>query len=833
MSNTVLSRVTGSLADARPLDVGLRAARPRRRRWLRAVAAMAATVALGACGSFADMLTPGERGHAQPAMLSFRANIAMQQTASADVVTLDVSASYLRQDSSLVPIASQVLRLTSAELQPVPIPVDIGDCLTDPARDGARGSCAVLLNLALVVNGEVVDRQVIGPLRLTPGEPADVSTPVTLFQLAAVGLLDNAGTSLSDADTLQLAPGATQQLSARVTDASDAVVTDRTVSWSSDASEVVSVSATGQLTAVAEGVARITTSLGTLNASTMVRVVRPAVSLEVVARAGSGNGRVQSTPAGIDCVVSAAGTAGACAFSFPASTEVTLQSTANDGNLFSAWGDACATSDAAASCTVQLEDAQVVSAQFTALRQLVIVAGNGSDGSGRIVGPNGLDCIISGGAVSGSCAVTLPEGTDAALTASASGELDQFAGWGSACSGTGATTDGATCTVPLNGDNATVSAGFHGARALAVTIDGAGDAGGAVQIAGALSCVRGGGVLDGTCETSFAHNTVVTLTALPDAQSEFVEWSGACTGRDARCDVTMSQARAVTATMRERLLTLNVAVAGAGAGSVSLNGVEMCTAALGAPDAACQRTMRIGDTITLSATAAEFSSFDGFSSNPADRCIGTDSCTFVADAPVSVRAEFSQVPASITMITSPLGSTGSGLVVSNTTDGIQCDYSMGVLDGRCSTPADLFAPVQLTATPGTSSVLLAWGGACANAKTTTCTVAPEGDEMVSAQFSAAINVDIEIPQTNGAGVVRFNVPYVPSQPSCSASAGGDRTCGYALPVGTTGIFSAEAAPGSTFVGFSGPCLEGTGPVPTCTYRGFGFVRVIEAVFTTP
>lgn len=797
----------------------------------RLAAGVAAALALSACGTLSDMLTPGVRGDAAPAMLSFRANVALPQGIAGDVVTLDVNAAYLRRDSSLVPIASQVLRLTSAVLQPVPIPVDIGDCLADPARDGAAGSCAVLLNLALVVNGTVVDRQVIGPLRLTPGQPANVSTPVTLFQLAAVRLEDNAGNSRGDTDTLPMAPGATAQLAARVTDASNLVVTDRAVTWISSATGVVTVSATGELTAVAEGVARITTTLGALSASTMVRVERPAVRLAIVPQPGSGQGRVQSVPAGIDCVVLENGVSGNCAFNFPANSEVTLRSTADSGNLFSAWGNACAAANEREPCVVQLVNAQQVSARFTALRQLSVIASERGDGRGRVVGPNGLDCEITAGAVSGSCTVTVPEGTNVTLTGTAAGVLDRFAAWGSSCANTATTGEGATCTVPVRGANAMVSAGFFGARTLSVVINGSGN--GVVQVNGSERCTRDdNGVLDGGCEARFAHETVVSLTAVPNARSTFVAWTGACTGSAATCTVTMQEARTVTATMQERLLTLTVVVGGDGAGALFLNGESLCAAARDAPDQLCERVMRVGDTITLTGTAGEFSLFDGFSSAPASLCRGTGACTFVAETSVVVRGEFSTVPASITMRTSPQGSSGSGLVESNSVNGILCEYSVGVLNGRCSTSAALFAPVELTATPGISSVLLAWGGACAGATTTTCVVRPEGAETVSARFTSAINVSIEIPRSNGTGVVSFSVPDVPSPPVCPTRADGARSCRYALPVGASGVFRAEPGPGSTFLGFSGPCLEGTGPVPVCTFRGFGFVRRIDAVFST-
>ncbi|MGH2984129.1 MAG: PKD domain-containing protein [Solirubrobacterales bacterium] len=50
-----------------------------------------------------------------------------------------------------------------------------------------------------------------------------------------------------------------------------------------------------------------------------------------------------------------------------------------------------------------------------------------------------------------------------------------------------------------------------------------------------------------SCQASFDAGTLVTLTASPDASSTFSGWSGACSGTGT-CQVTMDQARSVTAT---------------------------------------------------------------------------------------------------------------------------------------------------------------------------------------------------------------------------------------------------------------------------------------------
>jgi List-Bact-rpt repeat protein/fibronectin type III domain protein len=51
-----------------------------------------------------------------------------------------------------------------------------------------------------------------------------------------------------------------------------------------------------------------------------------------------------------------------------------------------------------------------------------------------------------------------------------------------------------------------------------------------------------------TCQTGYAANNVVTLTATQTAGSSFASWSGGCTGTLTTCQVTMSSAKTVTAT---------------------------------------------------------------------------------------------------------------------------------------------------------------------------------------------------------------------------------------------------------------------------------------------
>jgi hypothetical protein len=797
---------------------------PQRMRRCARLGLVATAGLLGACTSLADMLTPGQRNaDLAPAMLSFQANIALASNHEAEVVSLDVATTYLRRDGSEVPVSTQSRRLSSAELQPVPIPVDVATCLADPERDGNSGSCAVMLNLTLLVNGVVVDRQIVGPIRLTPGLPATLPSAVTLFEIADVALLDADGTVLAPEATLALTPGSTRALSARVRDSRGSPVTDRPVSWRSDAPQVASISSTGVVTAVSAGSARFTASLGALSASVSATIARPPVALTVAGALGSGRGTVRSTPVGIDCRVNEAETSGSCSAEFPASARVTLRSVPDDRNRFAIWGDACSTAGDNAECAITLEEARRATAQFHAVRTLTIDATAGADGAGRIVG-NGLDCRLADASTSGTCEIDVLDGTEVVLSATSVGvaSRQRFAGWSGAC----ASSSAAECTITVRGGDTRIGAGFLDVRALSVQLAGAG--GGAVLGLPEAACARVDGTTEGACATSVEHGSEITLSVAPDARSEFGGWSGACDGTEPTCTVTLTTAQSVTATFSRRRVALTMLVAGPGAGVVQLDGEPFCTVALSAADATCTRLLDAGTRVDVRGVpTGALSRFDGFSG----ACEGTGTCTLEVNAPRSVRAEFALVPVSVSVVSSGT-STGSGRVLAD--GGIDCTITLGTLaPGGCAMTVNPFAPVSFTAQAAPASALVAWGDVCANATSTTCTITPTGPAAVSARFTAAIDVQMIMALSTGAGSVTFSVPGVPSQPMCTSTAGVVNSCRFSLPIGATGVFRGVPAPGYQFIGFRGPCLEGTGPVPVCTYRGFGFVREIEAYFQRP
>jgi hypothetical protein len=151
------------------------------------------------------------------------------------------------------------------------------------------------------------------------------------------------------------------------------------------------------------------------------------------------------------------------------------------------------------------------------------------------------------------------------------------------------------------------------------------------------------------CSESYPEGTVVTLSASASAGSTFAGWSGACTGTGA-CQVTMDQARGVTATFNPTQYTLTVTKAGTGSGTVT------STNPAGGIDCGsdCSESYPEGTVVTLSASASAGSTFAGWSG----ACTGTGSCQVTMSETRAVTATFNLVPTGpyITEITpSPFG----------------------------------------------------------------------------------------------------------------------------------------------------------------------------------
>lgn len=136
------------------------------------------------------------------------------------------------------------------------------------------------------------------------------------------------------------------------------------------------------------------------------------------------------------------------------------------------------------------------------------------------------------------------------------------------------------------------------------------------------------------CSKTYAKNTSVTLSAMPDLGSSFSGWSG-----DLDCSngqVLMDSDKTCTATFTTILFTLNVSVTGSGA--VKDFPVQYIDCRDGSGD--CSENYGFGRVVTLQATVDPGYIFTGWGDDCAFRGNNT-TCTFTMDGGKTVTATFS------------------------------------------------------------------------------------------------------------------------------------------------------------------------------------------------
>jgi PKD domain/Divergent InlB B-repeat domain len=295
-------------------------------------------------------------------------------------------------------------------------------------------------------------------------------------------------------------------------------------------------------------------------------------------------------------------------------------------------------------------------------------------GSGTVTSsPAGISC-------GSACHEIVDAGTPVTLTATAD-MSSVFTGWSGDCSGTGA------CAVTMD-QARSVTATFERQR-FTLSVATAGTGSGLVYMSpGATGCR--------SCQQSFDIGTTVTLTAYPDPSSVFTGWSGDCSGSGS-CQVTMDQARSVTATFSLSTFNLAVAKAGTGSGTVTSSPPGISCGV------SCQASFAAGTAVTLTATADAGSLFSGWSGD----CSGTGSCQVTIDRARSVTATFApNAPprASFTVTCAGLTCTfdGSG---SADPEGSSVTYAWNFGDGASVSGGD-WKPSRTYGRPGSYTVTL-------------------------------------------------------------------------------------------------------------------------------
>jgi uncharacterized repeat protein (TIGR02543 family) len=313
------------------------------------------------------------------------------------------------------------------------------------------------------------------------------------------------------------------------------------------------------------------------------------------------------------------------------------------------------------------------------------------------------------------------------------------------------------------------------------------------------------------CAGRFQPGTMVTLTAQPESDSTFSGWSGACSGTGS-CVVTMAQAASVTAQFDPITYSLRTVLAGNGVGSVSSQpaGIACSNGSGGAASSSCTATFDDGTPVTLTAQPADGSQFAGWTGGG---CTGTDPCVTTVSGAQTVTAQFTLRSETLTVTRS---GNGQGAVTS----------ASGAVDcgATCSAAFDYGTSVILTAAAAAGSAFAGWSGACASAGTSAiCVVTMMEAQAATAQFNR-IDYSLSVSlQGNGAGTVVSQ----PAGISCSNGSAGASDCTATLADGTSVTLTAQAMPGSQFVGWTGGGCSGTS---ACTMTISG-ARTVTAQFT--
>ena len=316
-----------------------------------------------------------------------------------------------------------------------------------------------------------------------------------------------------------------------------------------------------------------------------------------VSQSGTGWGSVSSDPTGISC-------GSACSSTFGFGATVTLSAAPTIGSLFSGWSGACT---GTGTCTVTLNQAQSVTANFTRIPEPFTVTRAGT-GSGSVSSnPSGISC-------GSTCSSSFNYGATILLTATPA-KGSSFAGWSGACTGTG------TCAVTMNQARSVTATFTALPESLSVRQAGTGS-GSVTSKPVTVSCGN-------ACSSTFNYGSRVTLTAVPATGSHFTGWTGACTGTST-CTVTMNGARSVTATFTLIKETVTVRRSGTGSGRVTSNPTGISCGST------CSHGFYYGSQVTLTATPASGSRFSGWSG----ACTGMGTCTVTMTQAQSVTAIF-------------------------------------------------------------------------------------------------------------------------------------------------------------------------------------------------
>ncbi len=432
----------------------------------------------------------------------------------------------------------------------------------------------------------------------------------------------------------------------------------------------------------------------------------PALILSV-----AGRGAVASGGGSIRC------SKAECRTQLDAGTRVLLRPEPQPGWQFSRWRGACRGRGA---CRVLVETDTRVAALFTRVadpRDVTVRV----EGSGTVVSyPAGITC----GAKDDGCRATFKRSGRVKLTAAAE-RGHRFAGWSGGCQGTG------RCDISGNARRVAVGARFvadDDARTLTVVIRGDGD-GRVVSRQSGIDCGE-------VCSASFARDTRVVLTAIPQEGSRFPGWTDpACAAAAGdTCTITLASSREVAVRFEDEgaqpTHELRVLVRGEGTISSDPAGIEFC-------GGDCAESFAEGE-VVLTADPAEGHRLSGWGR----ACAGTeaDTCRLTLDKPLIAVASFERLPSRPQPPPPPTKTTTTTAPSSYTlTTGV---IGSGSIDPDCSNGCTYQPGDQVTLSAideyMSGSYFYAWVTGCtAPPEVQSCTVTMDRDRRVVAEFRSA------------------------------------------------------------------------------------------------
>jgi uncharacterized repeat protein (TIGR02543 family) len=362
-------------------------------------------------------------------------------------------------------------------------------------------------------------------------------------------------------------------------------------------------------------------------------------------KSGTGAGTVKSKPKGIAC----GATCTKAEASLYENSKVALTATAATGSTFTEWTGACS---GAGACEVTMNEAKSVDAAFGGTAKAIAnpktlsvsKVDNGFETGAGTVKASGLACeadctetdvSYTGGVtepkVKAAATVTLVETASAGST---------FSGW------TGCDSESEGKCIVLTSSAKSVTAEFTALPKNTLTLTKSG--------AGAIKSKPKGIACGNTCTSATASlpsDTTIVLTEKAATGSTFTGWTGDCSGAGETCTVSMSAAKAVTATFTAAVKplvnpkTLTVTKAGSGYGTVKASGLACelaCTStAVSYYGGVTEPKPKAATTVTLIATSAPGSgtvAWSGCESEPEGKCV------VLMSKAQSVTATFNELP---------------------------------------------------------------------------------------------------------------------------------------------------------------------------------------------